>query len=208
MPWEYVDKSTGRWDDPQGQYRVMYAGSTPEACFAEVLAQFRPDPMLVQDTTAVGGDPRDDLYPTVPLGVLPSSWLEHRRSGTAILEGTFVDIGHKETIAALRPKFLAEAVRHGLADFDAAAIRVHRPRRLTQGISRHLYESGIDGEPIAGIRYESRFGAELDLWAIFERAEDEGLGRSRLLGDVHYDAISSTHEGLADAMRLHGLELG
>lgn len=150
VPWEYVGQSTGRWDDPRGQYRVIYAGSTPEACFAEVLAQFRPDPMVIHDTTAISADKRDGVYPAVASGVLPRSWLERRRLGTANLDGTFVDIDHKKSIAALRPTFLADAVRHGLADFDAAAIRIHRPRPLTQGISRYLCGRSSNGPRTRG----------------------------------------------------------
>ena len=98
-------------------------------------------------------------------------------------------------------------MRHGLADFDAAAIRLHRPRALTQEVSRHLYESDLDGDRIAGIKYESRFGAGLHLWAIFERADDEGLGRSRLLEDVRSEEISLDVSGLSEALKMHGLEI-
>ncbi|MEX0874574.1 MAG: RES domain-containing protein [Actinomycetota bacterium] len=208
VPWEYAERSTGRWDDPRGQYRVCYAGSTPEACFVEVLAPFRADPGLVADTTAVASDPRDGIYPTVPAGTLPSSWLDHRRLGVADARGSFVEIGHKDTIAALRPTFLTRALGFGLPDFDAAAIRQHEPRELTRDISRHIYELDLDGSPYAGIMYASRFGDGLGLWAIFERAGDGDLEQSSLLDNIRGQAITPDNPDLAAALNLHGLALG
>jgi hypothetical protein len=130
-PWEY-GPFTGRWDDPEDLYRVLYAASSPLGCFLEVLAVFRPDPVLAEELAAIEGGPDDDDFPTVPPGKVDRAWLERRRVGTATLEGRFVDVGHSHTIAELRPRFLQQAIDAALPDFDAAAIarrhRAHSPR--------------------------------------------------------------------------------
>jgi hypothetical protein len=207
VPWEYVERSTGRWDDPQEIYRVLYAGSSPEACFIEVLAQFRPDADLLADMAAIEPDPRDEHYPTIPPGQVHRSWLDNRRLGSGTLAGTFADIPHRDTIAALRPHFLARAIHFGLPDFDAGAIRMREPRGLTREVSRFLYALDHRGRQLDGIGYESRFGAGLQLWAVFERAEDSKLERSRLLTGPASEEIATDHPGLLAALELHGLEL-
>jgi hypothetical protein len=204
VPWEYADRSTGRWDDPQNTYRVVYAASSPEACFVEVLAQFRPDPTLADGLDSIESDARDDLYPSAGPGIVPSTWLDHRLLGSATLDGPFCDVTDKNTIAALRPTFLARAMHYGLPDFDAATIRLHEPRRLTQEISRHLYE--FEEERFVGIAYESRFGAGLSLWAIFERSDDQGPDQSGRLGDVAVQSIDPEDPAFTAALTLHGLE--
>ena len=58
-PWQYAENGrfTGRWDDPDGNYRTLYTGQTLLGCLLEVLACFRPDPTL--------------FYPAKP----PAHWL-------------------------------------------------------------------------------------------------------------------------------------
>jgi hypothetical protein len=69
---------------------------------------------------------------------------------------------------------LADRVlHHGLDDLDAGDIRRRAPRRLTQEISRYLFEHGRDDQSaaVAGVRYLSRLGDDLVNWAIFEPNE-------------------------------------
>jgi hypothetical protein len=49
-PWSYAgeDGTFGnRFDDPAGEYRVLYASSQRVGTFLEALARYRPDPALV-----------------------------------------------------------------------------------------------------------------------------------------------------------------
>jgi hypothetical protein len=55
-----------RFDDPQGNYRVLYAATQRVSCFVETLARFRPDLSLIAELHAIAGE--DDY---VPLGTVP-----------------------------------------------------------------------------------------------------------------------------------------
>jgi RES domain len=135
-PWQY-GPFTGRWDDPEDLYRVLYAASSTLGCFLEVLAVFRPDPAVADALARIEGDEMEDSsFGAAQPGKLDRSWLTNRRLGTARLGEDYVDVGHSQTIAHLRPHFIERARELGLPDFDAAAIRMSAPRILTQEISR------------------------------------------------------------------------
>jgi hypothetical protein len=205
-PWEY-GPFTGRWDDPEDLYRVLYAGSSPLGCFLEVLAVFRADTALVAELDAIEGDADDDEFPTVPAGRVDRAWLIPRRLGSAILSGDYVDVGHSQTIAELRPRFLARAVHYGLVDVDAGALRLSAPRAFTQEVSRFLYtDLPPSGEAPAGIAFESRHGDDQQLWAIYERDTDVGAPRSRRIDQDDAVPIVDDHPDLVAAMTLHHLE--
>jgi hypothetical protein len=63
--WAYAgsDGTFGnRYDDPLGEYRVLYASSQRRGAFLETLARFRVDVSLVAELDAIEGDDRrDDL---------------------------------------------------------------------------------------------------------------------------------------------------
>lgn len=174
-PWNWPDWTTvgddgtfgNRWDDPQGSYRVLYASSSRRGCFLETLARFRPDPAVIAGLAAVVGE-----EPLDAVGVVPRSWLGRRSVGTASVAGDFANVGKARSLGWLRRRFSVDVVEFGLADLDAAAIRLVAPRRLTQRMSRTIYEcSDGDRRQFSGIAYLSRFGDEIQNWAIFEPGE-------------------------------------
>jgi hypothetical protein len=171
-PWTYAgpDGTFGnRYDDPAGEYRVLYAAGQRRGAFLETLARFRVDLQLVAELDAIEGDERDEAFPTERAGVVPSEWLANRCVGTALARTlSFVDVSHSESLAHLREALAARLVHYGLDDFDAGDLRRRAPRRLTQEISRYVFERGPNGGPCAGILYRSRLGDELENWAIFE----------------------------------------
>jgi hypothetical protein len=163
-----------RFDDPRGEYRVLYASSQREGAFAETLARFRVDLHVAAEQFAIEGDPEDAGYPeSLAGGVVPIEWIETRLLGTARHAGGFVDLGHSDSLAHLRAALAGCLLHHGLDDLDAGDIRRRAPRRLTQEISRYLFEHGRDeqGVAVAGVRYLSRLGDELTNWAMFEPNE-------------------------------------
>jgi hypothetical protein len=175
-PWEWPDWSYAipdgtfgnRFDDPEGQYRVLHASAERETTFRECLARFRPDPAIVAAEIAENDD--DENSPrTLPAGRIALTWLQNRRIGTGRLIGEFCDNGHSASIAHLRHALAAQLPDFGLDDLDAGDIRLRAPRGFTQQISRYIFEQTDHGQPAyAGIRYGSRLGDELTNWAIFE----------------------------------------
>lgn len=203
-PWTF-SPFTGRWDDPLEQYRALYAGTSAFACYVEVLAQFRPDPEVVAGAAAIADDPH---YPTLPAGIVPPNWFAPRRLGHGLLSGSYVDIQHAESIANLRPTFIAQALAAGLMDFDGAVVRASERRPLTGAISRHIY-SLVD-PVVDGIAFDSRHGNDLRLYAIFERpgTSDPVLDRSMLVDVLPDEEIDPASGDFQTALTLHNLQLG
>ncbi|MBC7402679.1 MAG: RES family NAD+ phosphorylase [Microbacteriaceae bacterium] len=199
----------GRWDSPAGEYRTVYAGSTYLACLIEVLARFRPDPQLVDIIGSILEDEVDAaIYSTSDAGTVPTSWFQARRVARAELTGSYCDVSHSSTIAALRPTFVnASLVGFGLADFDASALLNSGPRELTQAVGRFIYELPTDpGAAFDGVRFVSRHGTDLTLFAIFERSDDHI--RSKHLSAMTIDAMDPTSTDVHQAMELLSLTIG
>jgi hypothetical protein len=84
--WKWTDlkyTGQGRWDDPEGCYRVLYASTSAFGAYLEKLAQFRPDLELLAELGTIRAN--DRMAPkTAPAGTLPSGWrarrLHRRRS--------------------------------------------------------------------------------------------------------------------------------
>ena len=204
-PWEWPDwirahadgTFGNRYDDPDGEYRVLYASSDRIATFYECLSRFRPDPAVL----AAGITDNDDDAPeTSTPGLVPADWCEKRRMGIARLEGRFCDIGHSDTLLHLRAALAARVLHYGLDDLDAGDIRKRAPRRFTQEISRYVFTtaSDDDGQPFAGIRYASRLGDELTNWAIFEPNDPT---------DCHDEEIAADDPDLLAVVEAYGLTI-
>ena len=176
-PWAYAgeDGTFGnRFDDPAGEYRVLYASSERVGPFLETLARYRTDPALVAAFEEIVDDDQDaDRYPTIAPGVVPAHWSESRRIGAARHDGPFADIGQSNSVAHLRAALARRLVHYGLEDLDVGELRRRSPRAFTQEISRYVFERGVapDGERLLGIRYLSRLGDDIENWAIFEGTE-------------------------------------
>jgi RES domain len=145
VPWQY-GPFEGRWDDANGQFRVLYAGRSKLACYLEVTAQFRPDLQLLADMAAIAGDPRDDDYPETVTGAIPREW-----------------------IASL------------------------------------LYATTIGRTEPDGVLFESRHGAGLQLYAIFERVADGDSATSPLLRNPATAALDAQDPDLLQAAEIHRL---
>ena len=178
-PWAWLELAfDSRWDDPQGVYRVLYASSSLFGAFVEVLAQFRPDPHIIETFKEISDDDGGDTQ--LP-GDLDARWPSNRLIGVAQLIGKFVDAGNSASLAHfrevdhLREALASYAVQHKLKDLvlDAAAIRISVPRDFTQAVSRYVYDQSTSDRQrlFDGIAYLSRLGDEFRNWAIFEPLE-------------------------------------
>jgi hypothetical protein len=155
-PWEAAETGRfgGRFDDPHGQDRVLYAAQQRLGAFVETLAIFRPSLALL----ARLGEPVDGA------GRVPGDWCITRRLGMLhLLSGyRWLDLRSPETREALRAELASMFVLLGLDDFDVGDA-VTRRRELTQAISRWAYDHDYHG-----VAYGSRLDQTLDCWAIFE----------------------------------------
>ena len=79
--WQYATNGRfpGRWDDAEGNFRTIYAGSHLLSCLLEVLACFRPDPDLaaqlsdiIDDETRPPRTPPARPAPSLPPGCNPA----------------------------------------------------------------------------------------------------------------------------------------
>jgi hypothetical protein len=189
-----------RYDDPDGEYRVLYASSQRVGAFVEVLARYRTDTALVAEYAQMTVEDGDE-YATIAPGIVPGDWPDRRHLGTATHPGPFVDIGHSDSLAHLRAELAAQLLHHDVDDLDGGDLRRRAPRAVTQEISRYIFERGRDatGRSLAGIRYLSRLGDELENWAIFEGTEPE---------NTTSDPIATDDEDLMSALAKLDLQLG
>lgn len=206
-PWQYAHdgRFPGRWDDPDGLWRTVYVGDSRLACYLEVLACFRPDPVLTAEFDTIIEDPDDARdHPTAAPGQLSPDWLTPRQVGSARLTGWYTLPGARQSLPTLRAQFLPRARHLAIPDLDAAAIRLAEPRELTQQIARWLYQqTDPDEQPVAGVRFASRHGDELVLWALFERAHDATT--SRQLSDTTAEPLDADDLELVQALQAHKL---
>ncbi len=170
-PWEFTDWSKARtdpsgahtfgnrFDDPNGEYRVLYAASQLTSCYMETLARFRPDRALLTELQAIKGE--NDFQ---PIGVIPNEWFENRFIGTAEAKGNYADLYTAEWVAHLRPRLQPECIDLGMPDFDLSVLMQPQKRLITQLASSFVYDLGA----FAGICYASRYGLDLENWALFE----------------------------------------
>lgn len=200
LEWATNGRFHGRWDDHDGNFRTLYVGQSLLACLIELLADFRPDPMVEASLEEIDEDPADARdHPTAPCRVIDPSWCDTRCVGTGSLTGRFCVVAASATLAALHPQFVGTALRLGLKDFDAAAVKDGRVRALTQAIATHLHRT----TSVNGVRFNSRHGDDLCLWAIFERADDRQV--TSCVTDTAVHALSRDDPDLAKAMHILGL---
>ena len=179
------DKTFGhRFDDPKGEYRVLYGATQRVACFLECLACFRPDLGLLAELVGVSGS--DDFS-----AFNAHDWARPRALGSAGAVGRFADVYSSGWISLLRKKLAAAALRLGISEIDQSTLQSPQPRRLTQLASRIIFTRGLNG-----VYYSSRFGSELENWALFE---------PWTLDDPQSSPIVTDDADLNEAMRRMGI---
>jgi RES domain len=179
---------------------VLYAASTRLCCFLETLARFRPAPAIVFDQLNQIENADDDFTPP---GKVPQSWLAKRQIGQATLDShlQFADIYTAQWLFVLRTKLERTAERLGFIkpqeDFDLSTLLAQH-RRLTQQAATLIYSQGYDG-----IYYHSRYGTNLESWALFEREEDEfGIRWQK-----EPEEITETDPDFNEALKMLNLEI-
>jgi hypothetical protein len=144
---------------------------------------------LLSELAAIEGE--DDFS---PLGQVPPEWLDQRTMGTATTEGEFADICGSEWISKLRKLLPAQLEKFGVDDLDASVLQQTAPRILTQFVSRIVFY-----EDFAGIYYRSKYGHDIENWALFEPFR---------IGKHSVESIVQNDPDLQRALELHGLRFG
>ena len=175
-----------RFDDPGGIYRVLYASSQRLGCFLETLARFRVDPKLLAALADIEGE--NDYF---PLGEVPLEWIEKRMMGVATAGGEYADVCSRQWISRLRVVLARPIQRFGVNDLDASVLQMTAPRALTQLVSRVVFSEGL-----SGIHYKSKYGHDIDNWALFEPFE---------ISARNSESIRPDDPHLQRALQLHGL---
>jgi len=176
-----------RFDDPDATYRVLYASSQRLGCFLETLARFRIDPKLLAELAEIEGE--DDHF---PLGEVPVEWVEKRIMGVATANGEYADVCSSEWIGRLRKLLAAHLEKFGVDDVDASILQKSAPRILTQFVSRIVFSAGF-----AGIYYLSKYGHDIENWALFEPFQINVKAPERIRRD---------DRDLQRALQLHSLK--
>ena len=192
--WKYISSIDGtfpnRYDDPLGKYRVLYAASQRLACFLEVLARFRVAPEVAAGLDEIPAE-------GYPVGTVSQTMFEPLQIGRATLDladNPCADICSSEWVGRLRSILLPYFSGLGIKVFDASTLLATSPRRLTQLVSRFVYESGF-----RVIRYPSKHGLELENWAFLDCVPVNNPG---------VEEIRLDDPDLQQALKLHALQLG
>lgn len=196
--WVYADKRTGtfgcRYDDPESEYRVLYACSSRYGAFVEVLAYHAADQQLLPGLEEIDeNDPSDADHPSLPPGHLDlddfcaercigEAQLHHDRSFASVCAPASIDILNDNDEISRSSSASGMPIPFGGED-----VRLTRERVVTQKISRFVWiQSSPSGDPeFAGIHYPSRHDADVDNWALFElEPADSEPPWSAVLGGV------------------------
>ena len=158
------------------------------------LRQLAARRRLRRDARALSGGPRRRSRPTREIAgddtrrpsrrsrreSCPREWRDTPRIGTASHPGRSPPSGTRTRSRTCGSRSPTTCRIFELDDLDGGDLRRRAPRALTQDISRYVFDHGArhDGESLAGVRYLSRLGDELENWAIFEpSAPDDATSR-------------------------------
>lgn len=119
--------------------------------------------------------------------------MEKRVMGSANVRGDYADVCSSEWISVLRTKLLRHLAQFGLDDLDASVLQRTTPRRFTQLVSRAVSEAGADG-----IYYRSKYGHDIENWALFEPFKIE---------NARTGPVDPDDPDLAKALQLHSLRM-
>jgi hypothetical protein len=167
---------SGRFDDPDGQFRTLYCATTPEGALGEKIAPFifnsrvalRIETFLQSEPDAGAGP--ENLSPSLDRDTVESfnlllAW------APAEPDARFIHLWHWRTCAALLPAVAQLLTRFGLgALLDVRALADER-RAFTRSLAGILRAAATDSDgqlQAAGIRYSSRLPPRWVCWALWE----------------------------------------
>ena len=218
-----TDKMPGRWDTIGG--RTLYLGLSPVAAFAEALPYGRENLPTIRladlfddvddpDATLSDAVRRQAPAPTIR-NKLTRDWLGHRRlyEVTTTRSGWLVDVHAAETLNAINDALVWTTRLVAPAGQHLEPLTLHKlfseNRHLTMRIATWIRGLVLDdGSLPVGIRYASKRGADLDVYAIWLRALDDGRPlTSEIVRLTTTRAIDRHDPALQQAATLVGLDV-
>lgn len=162
-----------RFDDPRGEYRVLYGALERAASFAESLQQFRPD----MATRAAIAALTFRVVPESPVRL--RTWAGARVILTLRLAraARLCDLRSSVDLERAADGISPQAKALGLTDFDASQV-TGQDRSVTRAVSRWAYEHEYDG-----LLYPSRLGTEWNCCAIFDKVRPRVMARASISVD-------------------------
>jgi hypothetical protein len=157
----------GRWDDPLGEYRVLYTSATPKGALREALQYFRPSPELMLKLSGIVCELGE--LPLAGIGIIPVSWLARRT-----LSQLHVESGACVPICATDA--LDVVYRECGLKFTVGELLAPANLEWTQRISRMVWSKRVP----AGIEAPSKLGVNLRNYAFFEETRCSNTLRARL----------------------------
>jgi len=170
------EENAGRWDAPDGSFRVLYCSTEPEGAIGEKIAPFTQNPAAVaeiegffeeepdpewQDDFLAAGLTAEDVA-----GLAASlSWAPARA------DARVVDVWHASTLRVFA-RLLAPAIRRfGMTRLDRLTLLTDE-RAITRTVAGILHRAACDGhgEPrwASGLRFESRLPPGWECFALWE----------------------------------------
>lgn len=164
----------GRFDDPLGEYSVLYCAGFQSVALRETLQHFRRDTRTIARLETLYGEGQ------APPALVPADWRSAR-----VLMPARIRLADGRELAAYEDPGLLRRLEEGFAsllaelgihNLDVPALR-SRERTVSQLLGRSLYNQGF-----AGVAFRSGVPPSGACAAIFEgRGELEPAGRPRPL---------------------------
>jgi hypothetical protein len=184
---------SGRYNDPDGRFRVLYAASGRRAAYLETLQNYRP--ALKDLALAITPGLPSDLDLPFPTGRVPIAYFDKRIVAFRLDRSQkWLDVRSPRTHALLRSALAAGLVAAGYSGAFNFGEIIGSDYRITQAIALWAYDAGY-----GGIAYPSAHDETLTCWAIFDRATVIPAGSSHPIRRDDPDLIA--------AIELFGLEL-
>jgi hypothetical protein len=165
-----ADSEAGnRFDSLTGEFETIYFGTTRGACYAETLGPRRPDPNLVAEIDESG-----EWNAYMDPGKVEAEWRRRRvleKVKPTVGGNRYLDLHSSQSLA-----WLTREMRTALAIFGVQQLTLSHvttgDRQITRAISSWVYT--LRSSPsrqfiFDGIKYGSKYGEDLECWAVYDR---------------------------------------
>lgn len=217
------DRSTwSRWDAPG--HRTLYAASDETAAFSEVISYIEPGlpatPMadLFDDVDADDADTLDaQITAELPRhgAMAPRSISKGWRDARSIytlrlpLSGWFVDVTASQSVSIIGAALQEPLGELEIEELTLGEITGSLDKAITTTISGWVRSVVLDdGSLPHGIAYRSKWGADWQAWAIWQRRVDDGFSLdNEPLKLLQQDQIGRHSKALVDAATMRNMRI-